>query len=203
MISLCYFFFCQWAYVISRLSSLSSVAARFIINPVWFKQTRRLWWYTGLNQEESKRSALWQITSTSGRIHRSHACTHRNTPSCRILDILTPWSGWTKSWWSRFQSDTSVCLSVCLSDCRHTSQDGDGDGDEGRDRRSHPALCFFSLIYITRPHDDIMQMSPHTLLQQDWYWWKVCVCVCLPCVFWFMRMKMFWSGYRIYTRFSY
>lgn len=81
-----------------------------MVNTLTSSQSPRLW-------QQPRRWALTQKTST-----------YRNTPSCRILDILTPCSVWTKGW-SSFQSvhRRSVRLPVCLpsvcssSGRRHTS----------------------------------------------------------------------------------
>ena len=44
-------------------------------------------------------------------------CTHRNTPSCRILGILTPWSEGADGVGFLSVRRRSVCLSGCLSVC--------------------------------------------------------------------------------------
>lgn len=58
--------------------------------------------------------------------------TYRSTPSCRILDILTPFSGWTKTPAVVPVSRNSACLST---DCLRL-HDEEKKEDEGRRCRS-------------------------------------------------------------------
>lgn len=82
-----------------------------------------------LDTNSLKHANVWLMRCYSGKIHtysdkiiikwqNRHSekmCTHRNTQSCRILDTLTPFLGWTKRR-SRSRCVSRISVRVCLSE---------------------------------------------------------------------------------------